>query len=367
MLTAPLRFTAPAMIKKTDESIESAPPIVGVWLALSALMVLAMMLIGAVTRLTESGLSMVEWRPLIGWIPPLSDIEWTRVFEKYRETSQYQLMNKGMSLEEFKTIFFWEYVHRVWGRLIGLVYGLPFFWFLIRGALPGKLKPHCWVLLFLGALQGVIGWWMVKSGFVDRIEVSQYRLAVHLGMAFLIFGYLTWLALAILAPPPPAGAAVGAGLRGLGALAHVAIFTTVLSGALVAGLNAGLFYNDWPLMNGDWIAEDIWRPELGPWNIFENEATVQFDHRMLAYATLICGILLWVGTRRVALPSRARLSVDLFTLALLGQVGLGIATLMNLVPIPLAVMHQGGAATVFALSLWVMRELKAAARPTITR
>ncbi len=345
-----------------QDAIAATPRSVGLWLAASAFMVLAMMVIGAITRLTESGLSMVEWRPLIGWIPPISEAEWQRVFDIYRGTSQYQMMNEGMSLVEFKTIFFWEYIHRVWGRLIGLIYGLPFFWFLFRGQLPRQLKPHCWILLALGALQGVIGWWMVKSGFIDRIEVSAYRLAVHLGMAFLIFGYLTWLAIAILAPAPPGEENVPKHVRLLGVLAHVAVFTTVLSGALVAGLNAGLLYNDWPLMGGSFLPEDFWLPELGALNIFENEATVQFDHRMLAYGTALCGLVLWLATRKVSLPMRARLSVDLFAVAILCQIGLGISTLMSFVWMPLAVAHQVGAATVFALSLWVMRELKAAAR-----
>lgn len=342
---------------------EHTPRTVGIWLAVSAAMVLAMMLIGAITRLTESGLSMVEWRPLIGWLPPLGEADWQRVFDIYRETSQYQLQNQGMSLEAFKSIFFWEYVHRLWGRLIGLVYGLPLFWFLLRGQLPGRLKPHCWILLGLGAAQGVIGWWMVKSGFVDRVEVSQYRLAVHLGMAFLIFGYLVWLAIVVLAPAPASGKPVPGRLRALGGLAHVVIFATVLSGALVAGLNAGFVYNDWPMMAGTLIPSDIWDPDLGISNLFENSATVQFDHRLLAYGTVLTVFALWVYARRVDLPRRARLSVDVLTIAILAQIGLGIATLVSVVWLPLAVLHQAGAASVFALSLWVMRELKAAARP----
>ena len=331
---------------------------VGYWLVVCALMVLVMMQVGAVTRLTESGLSMAEWRPLIGWLPPLTQAEWERVFDLYRQTSQYQLMNEGMALAEFKTIFFWEYVHRLWGRLIGLVYVLPFFFFLLRGQIPQEHRKHLWYLLGLGALQGVIGWWMVKSGFVDRVEVSQYRLAVHLGLAVFILGYLFWMAYSFLYPIEAGRAPVKRSFRRVGALAHVAIFFTVISGAFVAGLNAGLIYNEWPLMGGSLVPEDYWG--MDPWwiNFFENPEAVQFDHRMMAYVTIAVVAWLWIWSRKQALAPRARLSVNCLAGMLAVQVGLGIATLLHFVPLSLAVLHQAGAGITFVMSLWVMKELR---------
>lgn len=323
-------------------------------------MVFAMMLIGAVTRLTESGLSMVEWRPLIGWIPPISDAEWQRVFDLYRQTSEYRIDNAGMLLDEFKSIFWWEFIHRLWGRAIGLVFGLPFLFFLATRRIPQGYAKHLTILLFLGGLQGVIGWWMVKSGFVDRSDVSQYRLAVHLGMAFFILAYLLWLALGLLWPVPRDQKAAPRGVRRMGAWCHAVIFFTVMSGALVAGLNAGLLYNDWPLMGGSFVPADIAALSPGWLNMFENEGTVQFDHRMMAYLTLAVVTLTWVLSRRADLAPRARLSIDCLAGMAWIQAGLGISTLMLMVPLPLAVAHQAGAAISFCLSIWVMKEFRGA-------
>lgn len=345
-------------------SSPSASPVsarvVGLWLLACCVMVFAMMLIGAITRLTESGLSMVEWRPLIGALPPMTDAEWQRVFDLYRQTSEYRIDNAGMSLAEFQSIFWWEFIHRLWGRAIGVVFALPFFYFLATRRIPAGYTKHLAILLFLGGLQGVIGWWMVKSGFVDRSDVSQYRLAVHLGMAFLILAYLLWLALGLLWPVPQDRPAAPRGLRRLGAYCHAVIFFTVLSGALVAGLNAGLLYNDWPLMGGNFIPEDI--AALSPaWlNIFENEGTVQFDHRIMAYLTLTVVMLTWLSARKADLAPRARLSINCLAAMVWVQAALGISTLVLMVPLPLAVLHQAGAATSFCLSIWLMKELRGA-------
>ncbi|MDX1737969.1 MAG: COX15/CtaA family protein [Alphaproteobacteria bacterium] len=331
---------------------------VGLWFAITAVMVFAMMIIGAITRLTESGLSMVEWRPFIGWIPPIGEEEWQRVFELYKKTSEYQLANFGMSLAEFQNIFWWEYIHRVWGRLIGLVYGIPFIWFLVRGEIPIGYKLHSFILLLLGAFQGVIGWWMVKSGFVDRTDVSQYRLATHLGVAFLILGYLTWLAIGLLTPIEEGREPVNRGFRRLGALTHAIIFFTALSGALVAGLGAGKAYNDWPFMDGDFFPRGyFW---LEPWwlNIFETIQSVQFNHRIMAYITALMITALWIWARRQDLAQRARLSIHALFAMMLIQIMLGISTLVMVVPIGLATLHQAGAAITFVLSIWVMKELR---------
>lgn len=327
---------------------------IAAWLFACAGMVVAMMVIGAITRLTESGLSMVEWRPLIGAWPPTDPAEWQRVFDLYRQTSEYRLANQGMSLEEFKTIFWWEFIHRLWGRLIGVVFAVPFLVFLLLRRVPRGLTPHLAALFLLGGLQGVIGWWMVKSGFVDRTDVSQYRLTVHLGMAFGILGYLLWVALRLAAPRPAAGDGAP---RALAWSTLAAVSFTVLAGGLVAGLNAGMTYNSWPLMDSDFVPAGAL--DLSPWwlNGFENIATVQFDHRMLAYASLAMVAWLWVAVRRASVPPRAHIAANAMAVMAVAQIGLGIATLLLVVPLPLAVLHQAGAATLFSLTLWVAYEL----------
>jgi len=321
-------------------------------------MVFTMMIIGAITRLTESGLSMVEWRPLMGALPPLTEAEWERVFALYKQTSQYSLMNQGMTLEAFQEIFFWEWFHRLWGRLIGLVYALPFFWFLFRRAIPTGYKRHLWALLILGGLQGVIGMWMVQSGFVDRIEVSQYRLALHLGLAFFILGYTVWLILDLLWPVETDRKPVPRQFRRLGAWTHGLMFVTILSGALVAGLNAGFIYNEWPTMGGQFLPDGYWDTSLGLWSLFEVLEAVQFNHRSLAYITALSVFALFWWSRRIDLPHRVRASIHALMGMIVVQVLLGIATLLSIVWLPLAVLHQVGAAISFCLALWCLKELR---------
>ncbi len=331
---------------------------IAIWLLVCSGMVAAMVIIGGITRLTESGLSMTEWRPLVGWIPPLSEAEWQRIFERYRQTSEYRIQFPGMDLEGFKTIFWWEYIHRVWGRLIGLVFGLPLVWFLVRGRIDRPLIPHLVALFALGGLQGVIGWWMVVSGFVDRDDVSQYRLTVHLGMAIVILGYLLWVAFGLLSrgdrAPAPAGLKTPS--RALLSMA----FVTILSGGMVAGLNAGFIHNTWPLMDGGLLPDDF--AALSPlWlNALENHATVQFIHRILAYATAILAAVLWFRARSAGLAARPRLAINLLGAAVVVQLTLGILTLLLAVPIVLAVLHQAGAVAVFALALWSSWEVSPA-------
>ena len=332
---------------------DRAPKSIAAWLFACAGMVVAMMLIGAVTRLTESGLSMVEWRPLIGAWPPTGEAEWRRVFDLYRNTSEYRLANAGMDLAEFKTIFWWEFIHRLWGRLIGVVFAGPFVVFLLMRKVPRRLTPHLIALFLLGGLQGVIGWWMVKSGFVDRTDVSQYRLTIHLGMAFAILGYLLWVALGIVAPRH----ATQNSPRRLAWLTFGIVSVTVVAGGLVAGLNAGMTYNTWPLMDGGIVPAGAL--ELSPWwlNGFENIAMVQFDHRVLAYASLAAIVWLWRAVRNAESPSRARSAANALAAMAVLQVILGIATLLLVVPLPLAVLHQAGAALLFSLALWTAYEL----------
>lgn len=320
------------------------------WLFACAGLVVLMMLVGAITRLTESGLSIAEWNPLMGALPPLTGAEWQRIFDLYRDTSEYRTVNAGMTLAEFRTIFWWEYLHRLLGRLIGVAFGLPLAWFLLRRRIGRALGLRLFGLFLLGGLQGGIGWWMVKSGLVDRVDVSHYRLATHLGIAFLILGAMLWVALDIL-PRPRASEAPAALCRGAKLLLAL-IFVLALSGGLVAGLDAGFVYNDWPLMNGAFVPELY--GAMRPWwlNLFDNVAAVQFNHRMLAYTVALATPCLWLAARRSNLAAALRRPVDLLLGMVAIQVSLGVSTLMLGVPVALGVAHQGGAIAVFCLAVW---------------
>jgi cytochrome c oxidase assembly protein subunit 15 len=332
-----------------------ARPLVAGWLLVVAAMVAAMVILGGATRLTHSGLSMVQWRPLMGVLPPVGEAAWREVFEKYKEYPEYRKINRGMTLSEFKGIFYFEYSHRLLGRAVGLVFALPLLWFLFSGRIERRRRLALFGLFLAGGLQGLIGWWMVKSGLVDRPDVSQYRLAVHLGVAFVIFGGLIWTALDLLAKQPPGRLAGREGGIWSGLIVAV-IFLQVLSGALVAGLDAGLVYNTFPMMNAYWLPPEL--AELAPgWlNLFENPVTVQFDHRIGAYLTTLLILGLWLrsrgqGRRRLELEPLARRALHLTLLALALQLALGIATLLWAVPVPLAVLHQGGALVLFAAAV----------------
>ncbi|HKY94438.1 MAG TPA: COX15/CtaA family protein [Kiloniellales bacterium] len=316
----------------------AAPRSVLIWLIAVAAMIFAMAVIGAITRLTESGLSIMEWAPFTGWIPPFSDAEWQRLYALYRTIPEAETEHAGITLSEFKQIFWWEWLHRVWGRTIGLVFLLPFLWFLWRRRLPDWLKTHGWILLGLGALQGAVGWFMVASGFTERDDVSQYRLVLHLGMALGIYAYLLWLIFRLAWPRPP----LPAGDRPLrGGTIHVLalLIVALVSGGFVAGLNAGLTYNTYPLMDGELVPEGY--AMLSPWiaNLFENVAAVQFNHRLLTALTALGVIYLWIRSRQ----SDCRRPFDLLLLVVALQFGLGIATLLTAVPVWLGALHQAGA------------------------
>ena len=318
------------------------------WLFACCFMVLATLLVGGVTRLTHSGLSIVEWQPLLGAIPPLSEADWLAVFAKYQLSPEYQKVNLQMTLEGFKFIFWWEWVHRLLGRAIGVVFFVPFLWFGLRGRLDRSLWPKLLGFFVLGGLQGAMGWYMVKSGLVDDPHVSQFRLAAHLGLAFLIFGLMLWTALGLLQRRTRAVA--GTPLRKLhsaGAALAAAIFVMVLSGALVAGTHAGLIYNTFPLMDG-YVVPPGWLALEPTWvNFFENQITVQFDHRAFAWLLSFAIPVYCRYGYRVAPWAR---SATLAVIAMLGvQLSLGIATLLNAVPVALGAAHQIGAMILFAL------------------
>ena len=317
------------------------------WLWSVAALVLAMIVVGGATRLTDSGLSITEWKPILGGIPPLSLADWQAVFAKYQQIPEYHLVNKGMTLEAFKTIYWWEWGHRFLGRFIGVAFALPLAWLWATGRLRASLKARLVSILALGGLQGAVGWYMVASGLVDRVDVSQYRLALHLVIAFVILGAIVWTALDLALPElgDRARADIGSGM----AVALVAlILVQVVLGAFVAGMKAGLAYNTWPLMDGALIPSGLW--VMQPWvlNLFENAATVQFDHRIAAYLLLILA-----GWHVVQLRGGPHAGSAIAVLAgLVIQAGLGIATLLAHVPLWLGLLHQGGAAVVFALAVW---------------
>ena len=320
---------------------------IALWLLACCAVVFGIMLIGGITRLTESGLSITEWRPVAGVVPPFSEADWQREFNLYQQIPEYQQFNRGMTLAEFKKIYFWEYLHRLLGRLIGVVFAVPFLIFLLRGRIRRPLLPHLVIIFVLGGLQGALGWFMVQSGLSERTDVSQYRLAAHFLAALAIYSYMFWVALTLLRQ-----GAVDAAARRLRPHLLVTaglLVATLAFGAFVAGLNGGLVYNTFPLMGEGLIPGDAFGSAASP---FDDPVTAQFVHRWLAMAAVVSVIVLWLR-RASALPAAARAINFLAGMALL-QAGLGIGTLLLLVPIPLAVAHQAGAVVLWTLTLWTL-------------
>ncbi|MFC1579209.1 COX15/CtaA family protein [Pseudomonadota bacterium] len=330
---------------------------VATWLLFCAAVIFGMILLGGVTRLTNSGLSMVEWKPLMGVIPPLSEQAWQETFDKYRLYPEYQKVNRGMSLEDFKSIFMFEYLHRVLGRLIGLLFALPLLYFAWRGALRPGLMPKLLLLFFLGGCQGLLGWYMVKSGLVDNPRVSQYRLTAHLGLAVAIYAYMLWLAFELLfasrARPRAAGGALARWSLWLVAL----LYLMILSGGLVAGTRAGFAYSTWPLMGDSFIPRGLYAGTPAWLDMFEDITTVQFNHRMFAYLLVLLIGAFAVAVYRSGTGGRAGMAVSLLLLALAGQVVLGISTLLLHVPLALAAAHQGGAMLLLTAALYTSHVL----------
>ena len=334
---------------------------IATWLLLCGAMVFAMVVLGGVTRLTGSGLSMVEWRPVTGILPPLSDTDWTELFAKYRTSPEFREIHPEMTVDGFKAIFWLEYLHRMWGRVIGAAFLLPFLYFIVRGTISRRLAPRLGVVFVLGGLQGLLGWYMVKSGLIDRPEVSQYRLVAHLALALIIYAYMIWVALGLLGTAPRQAAPVS--LRRGAAVAVALIFVTALAGGFVAGLDAGMIYNSFPLMGGGLVPAEIL--DLEPWwrNAFENPAAVQFCHRVLAVTTVLWIVYLWLRRRNSQhSPSQIRALHLVAAIALL-QAALGIATLILSVPVALAATHQAGALALLTAGLW----LAFLARPAVNQ
>jgi heme a synthase len=317
------------------------------WLLSIAALIALMVLVGGATRLTESGLSIVEWKPVTGTLPPLSHEQWVQAFEAYKTIPQYRELNAGMNLEEFKTIFWWEWSHRLLGRVIGLAYLIPFLWFLWRGVLSKDLKRRLWLIFGLGALQGGVGWWMVASGLSQRVEVSQYRLATHLVLALLIFAGIVWTLRRLTDRPRPRASTR---LRASSIALLILTFVQLYFGALVAGLRAGKIYNTWPDIDGALIPSAARLFFEVPWwrNLFDNALTVQFEHRMTAYALLMLAIVhLFDAVRSQAGGKVINGAIAVAALMTL-QAVLGILTLLHQVPLLLALAHQAVAIAVLA-------------------
>jgi cytochrome c oxidase assembly protein subunit 15 len=332
---------------------------VAAWLFVCAAMIVVMIVVGGITRLTESGLSITEWRPVTGAIPPLSEARWQEQFDLYKKIPEYRQLNAGMSLLEFKSIFWWEFGHRLWGRLIGIVFAVPMLWFLWRGKVRRALRPHLFVILALGGLQGALGWYMVASGLVDRTDVSQYRLVAHLLAALLVYGYILWAAFGLIRPAATPGEdAALARARWRLRLLFVLVLAALTFGGFVAGLNGGLIYNDFPFMNGRLVPDDLLALTPAWLNVFETPGTAQFVHRWLAYATVAAALLAWSARRGGDLPGAPGQAVRLAGIVALAQAALGIATLMLVVPIPLAAAHQAGAVVLFTVVLWGLHECR---------
>ena len=322
--------------------------IIGRWLAICAVTIFGMILLGGVTRLTESGLSMVDWRPIMGVVPPLSQADWLYLFDQYKLFPEYQLVNQGMGLDEFKQIFWFEYLHRMLGRFIGLLFFVPFMIFLWMGKVKPEIKPHLFFLLFLGACQGLMGWYMVKSGLVDRPDVSQYRLTAHLGLAIAIYAYIVWLTIGLFSPDRETTKDASFGVFSVVALVYVMI----LSGGFVAGTNAGLSFPTWPLMGDSFIPPALYS---GGWiSSFEQVTTIHFNHRMLAYFTGITLVVLGLRTWLADSDARLRRAAVLMLGAITLQIVLGISTVLSHVDVAIAAGHQSGAVVLLTTVLfWV--------------
>jgi heme a synthase len=333
------------------------------WLISIAALIAIMVLVGGATRLTESGLSIVEWKPVTGALPPLNQEQWTQAFDAYKTIPQYRELNAGMDLAEFKTIFWWEWSHRLLGRVIGVAYLLPFLWFLWRGFLGADLRRRLWLIFGLGALQGVVGWWMVASGLSQRVEVSHYRLATHLVLALLIFAGIVWtLRRLVERPPSTAQATVSARLKITSAALLMLTFVQLYLGALVAGLRAGRIYNTWPDIDGGLVPSAA-RLFFGmPWwrNLFDNALTVQFEHRMVAYTLFVVAILHALDAVRSRAGTLAINGAWWLAAAVTLQATLGILTLLHQVPTALGLAHQ--AVAIVVLTLAVMQAERLAAR-----
>jgi len=344
--------SAPVFSRVKTMSDSSSPAAtqrhIATWLLIVCAMIYVMVVLGGVTRLTHSGLSMVNWHPIAGIIPPMSDSQWQAEFDNYKHYPEYQKLNQGMDLAGFKSIFWFEFAHRLLGRSIGLVFLLGFLWFAIRRQLNRELWPQLAAMFVLGGMQGLLGWFMVKSGLVDRPHVSQYRLTAHLSLAIAIYGYILWVALGLLIPKREyAPASELPRLRKTSIALWVLICVMIISGGFVAGTHAGFVYNTFPTMNGFWFPPGLYG--ASPWyhNFFDDLTTVQFNHRIIAYTIFVSVIAFVLWARSLNLPKPTMTAVYAVLAAMLLQVTLGISTLLSHVMVQVGAAHQGGALVLF--------------------
>lgn len=334
-------------------------PLIACWLLACCALVFCMVVVGGVTRLSGSGLSMVEWNPIMGVLPPLTDAQWQETFDAYRQSPEYHHVNRGMDLAAFQGIFWMEYIHRLLGRAIGVAFIVPFLFLLVRRRIPARLTPRLLAMFALGAAQGLLGWYMVRSGLVDVPHVSQYRLVAHLLLAVAIYAYMLWTALDLLRPgsaPPGAGSA-----RAWGGAALLGVVVMIASGGFVAGTRAGFVFNTFPTMGGEWLPPGLLSLEPAWRNFFDNVVTVQLVHRVLALAMVVLVVIAWRKARGVPGAPFAHRAGALVLAALALQVGLGIATLLMRVPLSLAAAHQAGAMVLLTALLALNHGLRARA------
>ena len=360
------------MPSPSTTSINPDQKAIAIWLLVCCATIFGMIILGGVTRLTGSGLSMVQWAPIMGILPPLNQAEWQETFLLYQQFPEYQLKNFHMTVDDFKSIFWFEYGHRLLGRSIGMIFLLPFVFFLFRGKIEKTLTPKLIVMFMLGGLQGLMGWYMVKSGLINDPHVSQYRLTAHLGLAVIIYAYMLWVALGLLYPKingysnstAAKNTHNGNTAHRLGTLSLIItgiIIITILSGGFVAGTRAGFAFNTFPLMDGQWIPNGLF--EYSPWwrNFFENIVTVQFDHRVLATLLFLIIPAFWFKTGKLAdsikIQPLAKTGSHLLLAALALQITLGISTLLLVVPVALAAAHQAGAILLLTAALFISQQL----------
>ena len=332
---------------------------IAIWLLICCVTIFGMIILGGVTRLTGSGLSMVEWAPIMGILPPMNQAEWQDAFLLYQQYPEYQLKNFHMSLDDFKSIFWFEYGHRLLGRSIGVIFLLPFLYFLFRGMIEKSLRPKLIAMFVLGGLQGLMGWYMVKSGLVNDPHVSQYRLTAHLGLAIIIYAYMFWVTLDLIYPAIDEDARERnrKAARRSSIITGI-IFITILSGGFVAGTHAGFAFNTFPLMDGRLIPAGLY--EMSPlWrNFFENIVTVQFNHRVMATLLFFIVPAFWWTLKNTQQESHVRIGANLLLAALALQITLGISTLLLVVPVTIAAAHQAGAVILLTTSIIVSHQLR---------
>ena len=346
------------------------PKIIALWLFICCATIYSMVVLGGATRLTGSGLSMVQWEPIMGSLPPMTESQWLEKFEQYKQFPEFKVKNPTMDLDAFKSIFWFEYSHRLLGRLIGIIFFFPMVFFFYKGWVSSSLKPRLIAMFILGGLQGLLGWYMVKSGLVNNPDVSQYRLAAHLGLALFVYAYILWLGMDLFFEQDEVHNQTSTinndlkkkrlmnKLKPFSLFLSFFVFITAISGGFVAGLKAGYAYNTFPLMNGQLIPDGLFTLEPGWINFFENITTVQFDHRLLVSLLFISLIVFYCIAIRKKPPRSISVGLHLMLVILFIQVSLGISTLLLHVPVLLAVGHQAGALLLFTIMLYLGNQIK---------